>query len=262
MKIRNKTVLYGAVSVAVSVVVTTLVILSLMRTELTRQAIEYQNAKLRMLHELLGQKGEPTVVDGKLQFGSYVANRNNEVVDKLAALAGGTATIFLGDTRIATNVLKDDGSRAVGTPLLGPPRDYTIDQGKPFRGEAEILGVPYFTAYDPLLDAQGRTIGVLYVGVKQEDFFRSFRHLVLIAGSVATLMALIFGLVASYGTGRLLRRLAGLAEAADAVSMGKELDTPLTIESQDEVAELAKSIDRLRQSMREALRRLKPGWTA
>ena len=261
MKIRNKTVLSGAISVVVSVIVTTLVILSLMRAELTRQAIEYQNAKLRILHELLRQKGEPEVVDGKLQFGSYVANWNHEVVDKLTALAGGTATIFLRDTRIATNVRKEDGSRAVGTTLVGPPRD-AINQGKPYRGEADILGVPYFTAYDPLLDAQGRTIGVLYVGVKQEDFFQSFRHLVLVAGGVAVLMALVFGLVVSYATGRLIRRLSGLAKAADAVSMGEELDTPLTTTSQDEVAELAKSIDRLRQSMREALRRLKPGWTA
>jgi methyl-accepting chemotaxis protein len=262
MKIRNKTVLSGAISVVVSVIVTTLVILNLMRAELTRQAMEYQNAKLRVLHELLNQKGEPKVVDGKLQFGSYVANWNHEVVDKLTALTGGTATVFLHDTRISTNVLKEDGSRAVGTPLVGPPRDYAINQGKPYRGEADILGVPYFTAYDPLLDAQGRTIGVLYVGVKQEDFFRSFRQLVLVAGSVAVLMALIFGLVASYATGRLIRRLSGLAKAADAVSMGEELDTPLTSASQDEVAELAKSIDRLRQSMREALRRLQSGWTA
>jgi methyl-accepting chemotaxis protein len=257
MRIRTKAVLFGTVSVVVSVVVTTLVLVSLMHAELTRQALEYQNAKLKVLHELLRQKGEPRVEDGKLKFGSYVANWDNEVVDRLAALLGGTATIFLHDTRIATNVLKDDGSRAVGSALVGPARDSTIDRHQPFRGETEILGSTYFTAYDPIVDADGRTIGVLYVGVKQDDFFQSFRHLVLTAGVGAVFMALAFALAVWYATGRLLTRVSDLSRSADAVSMGEELDKPLTSASQDEVGELTKSVDRLRQSMRAALQRLK-----
>jgi HAMP domain-containing protein len=39
--------------------------------------------------------------------------------------------------------------------------------------------------------------------------------------------------------------------------MGEELDTPLTSTSDDEVGELTKSVDRLRQSMRAALKRLR-----
>ena len=80
-------------------------------------------------------------------FGSYVANGNYEVVDKLTKLAGGTATIFLETTRVSTNVMKDDGSRAVGTPLdFGLAKEVAINRGQPYRGEAEILGFPYFTA--------------------------------------------------------------------------------------------------------------------
>jgi HAMP domain-containing protein len=99
-------------------------------------------------------------------------------------------------------------------------------------------------------------MGVLYVGVKQSDFFRSFRQLVLTATGVALLMALIFAFVLSYTTGRMLQRLSGLAKAADAISLGEELETPLTSTSQDEVGELTTSIDRLRESMRAALSRL------
>lgn len=259
MRIRTKSVLYGAAAVIVSVVVTTVAVLSLIRAELIRQAEDYQNVKLRTLHELLEQKGAPRIADGKLAFGDHIVNDNYEVVDKLRKLAGGTATIFQGDLRVSTNVTKEDGSRAVGTPLVGPAKEATIDRGQPYRGQTDILGVPYFTAYDPILDNHGRTIGVLYVGVKQEEFLRAFQQLRFVSMGVAVAMAVLFGAVVSFAMGRLLQRLTALAKSADAVSLGNELDVPLVSSSQDEIGELAKAIDRLRNSMREALKRLDVG---
>ena len=79
---------------------------------------------------------------------------------------GGTATIFMGDTRVATNVMKSDGTRAIGTKLArGPVYDAIFNEGKPYRGEADILGTSYFTAYDPIKNDYGEVIGILYVGL-------------------------------------------------------------------------------------------------
>lgn len=256
MRIREKTVLAGVVAVVTSIVITTIATLSLMRGELTDQAHAYQDAKMRVLKELLHQKGEPAIVDGKLQFGNHVINGNYEVVDKLANLAGGTATIFLGDIRVSTNVQKDDGSRAVGTPLVGVAKDVTLGRVQPYRGEADILGVPYFTAYDPIVNAEGRAFGVLYVGVKQAEFFSSFSQLIVTAAALAAFLALAIGGVIWYLAGRLLGRVSELARVADAVSVGESLDVPLRSDSNDEVGELTTAIDRLRESMRAALRRL------
>jgi methyl-accepting chemotaxis protein len=256
MRIRGKTVIAGVGSVVASIAVTTLAILVLMRAELTNQAHAFQDTKMKILRELVHDKGEPKVVDGKLMFGNYVVNGNYEIVDKLTAIAGGTATLFLGDTRVSTNVKKDDGSRAVGTPLVGVAKDVVIGRGQPYRGEADILGVPYFTAYDPIFDADGRAFGVLYVGVKQDEFFRSFSQLIVTALSISILMAITFAVAIWYAAGRLLGRLSDLAKAADAVSVGEQLDTPLVSGTDDEVGELAKAVDRLRESMRAALKRL------
>jgi methyl-accepting chemotaxis protein len=256
MKIRTKATITGVLAVVVSIVIVTATVLALIRTELTRQAYASQDLRMRVFRELLQQKGTPKVVDNKLQFGDYVVNGNYDIVDKVSALTGGSATIFLGDTRISTDVLKDDGSRAVGTPLVGVAKDVVLNRGQSYRGEAEILGVPYFTAYDPLISADGRPYGVLYVGVKQSDFFRSFRHLVSAAVIAAVVLAVVFGLLMAFMTGRLLGRLATLAKAADSISVGDSLDTPLISSSQDEIGELSKSLDRLRESMRAALKRL------
>jgi len=67
--------------------------------------------------------------------------------------------------RVATNVKKDDGSRAIGT-ILDPtgPAIAMIKKGEPFYGEALILGKPYMTGYEPIRDGSNKVIGIYYVG--------------------------------------------------------------------------------------------------
>src|SRR5882757_8992368 len=110
-------------------------------------------------------KGEEAIA-GKtvpaLHFGATKMNNNFVLVDEVQKEVGGTATIFVksGDefVRVATNVKKDDGSRAIGT-ILDP-------KGKAIAAIAEkpdILGKPYVTGYEPIRDASN-VIGVYYVG--------------------------------------------------------------------------------------------------
>jgi hypothetical protein len=119
-----------------------------------------------------GVKGEEPVA-GKpvpsLLFGATKMNNNFVLVDDVQKEAGGTATIFVksGDefVRVATNVKKDDGSRAIGT-ILDPKGKAiaAIVKGESYFGEAEILGKPYVTGYEPIRDASGNVIGIYYVG--------------------------------------------------------------------------------------------------
>ena len=66
---------------------------------------------------------------------------------------GGTATIFVKNdheyVRVATNIKKDDGSRAIGT-ILDPKGKaiLNIAMGEAFFGDVDILGKPYTTGYD------------------------------------------------------------------------------------------------------------------
>jgi methyl-accepting chemotaxis protein len=110
------------------------------------------------------------------------ADKQSPVVDKVASLVGGTCTIFQrisesGDMlRVSTNVKKADGTRAVGTyiPAIHPdgkpdPVIASVLQGKTYSGMAYVVNAWYVTSYKPLLDDLGRVVGVLYVGVNQED---------------------------------------------------------------------------------------------
>ena len=116
--------------------------------------------------------------DGVLYVGNTRLDGDDAAVDRIKALVGGNATIFNGDTRVATNIKKDDGTRAVGTSLdPGPARDAVLGKGQPYRGETRILNKPYFAAYDPIRDASGQVIGILYVGVPKDSFYAQVTRL-------------------------------------------------------------------------------------
>lgn len=104
------------------------------------------------------------------------------VVDEVFGLVGGTTTIFQrmnaeGDMlRVATNVETLDGTRAIGTyiPAVNPDGvpNVVVDavlSGETYRGIAFVVNAWYVTAYEPILDAAGEVVGILYVGVKQES---------------------------------------------------------------------------------------------
>jgi hypothetical protein len=74
------------------------------------------------------------------------------LVDRVKETMGGTATIFVKRDEafvcIATNVLKPDGSRAVGT-LLDPegPASKAMRRGDSFDGVADILTSPVMNQF-------------------------------------------------------------------------------------------------------------------
>lgn len=140
-------------------------------TENVKQAMTLLKAKTAKLGAP-GVKGEDTVA-GKpvpaLYFGTTKMNNNFVVVDEVKKEMGGAATLFVksGDdfVRVATNVQKDDGSRAIGT-VLDPKGKAiaSIRDGNAYYGEADILGKAYLTGYEPIRDPGGNVIGIYFVG--------------------------------------------------------------------------------------------------
>lgn len=104
------------------------------------------------------------------------------VVDEVTGMVGGACTIFqrmndAGDMlRVCTNVAKSDGTRAIGTYIPTSQADGTANPviasvlaGNTFQGRAYVVDSWYITCYDPIKDAAGRVIGMLFVGVKQDS---------------------------------------------------------------------------------------------
>jgi cache 3/cache 2 fusion protein len=108
-----------------------------------------------------------------LYFGAAKMNNNFDLVDSVVKEMGGTATVFVkhGEdfVRVATNVKKDDGSRAVGT-ILDPKGKVIVNirNNEPYYGEATILGKNYQTGYEPIRDSANKVVGIYYVGYLKE----------------------------------------------------------------------------------------------
>ena len=129
---------------------------------------------MKTFKEFFISKGEFKVVDNKLMAGNYLINGNFEIPDKVQEIFGGVATVFMGDIRVSTNVLNAEKNRAVGTRLIGPAYNSVFKERQSYRGEALILGLPYFTAYDLIMDSKGQIIGVLFVGIKKSEFLAGY----------------------------------------------------------------------------------------
>ncbi|MFB9969950.1 cache domain-containing protein [Pseudoroseomonas cervicalis] len=218
--------------------------------ERSQQRLE---SNLGMLKALLAQQGSEWRLEGdQLLLGGQPLNGRNEVVDTVKSITGGVATLFAGDTRIATNVQRPDGSRAVGTKLAaGPAYDAVFRRGETYRGVATILGSDHQTIYEPVRDASGRVIGLLFVGQPLATVYAQIADLQrqgLVAGAVAML---VVGLLAWLLTRLALRPLRGLARAVHDISEGRlDLDPPCT-DRRDLLGEIGRAVQRLAERGRQ-----------
>jgi methyl-accepting chemotaxis protein len=193
-----------------------------------------------------------SVEDGKLKIGSRIANGDNTGVDAVSAAFGGVATIFLGDVRVATNVKKDDGSRALGTKLAaGPVYDAVLGGGEQYLGAAKILGEDYVTAYRPLKDSAGRTVGILFVGFQKSAFNAQFTRAVEVAVIAGIVLALLCGAVGWYVFARLFAPFRPLSKLMEEARAGRYSDSVPYTDRNDEFGELARVIELFNKSVAE-----------
>jgi two-component system NtrC family sensor kinase len=123
-------------------------------------------------------------------MGGILLNRNYDIVDRIkqnvfkdARYKGkeiGTATIFLGDLRIATNVLDREGHRAVGTRVMKEVGEQVLGKGLSWIHRAYVVDDWYITAYEPIRDIQDNIIGILYVGLLESKYVVLKERLILL----------------------------------------------------------------------------------
>ena len=112
---------------------------------------------------------------GMLYRDGIAINDDFAVVDKFSEDTGGVATVFArkGDdfVRITTSLRDLKGERVMHTVLDRQHPAYQLMlQGKPYVGRADLFGKPYMTAYEPVRDASGQVVGILFVGTDLSAF--------------------------------------------------------------------------------------------
>lgn len=192
-------------------------------------------------------------------YGGLLLTRRVEIVDRIKeTLFGGaqyegedigTATMFLDDVRIATNVVNEDGTRAIGTRVSEEVYRRVIVDGERWVGRAYVVKDWYITAYDPLRDHGGRVVGILYVGTLEKPYVDlRVRTSLLFLG--ITLTAVLLAVAVSYVFSRRLSTpVRALVAASRRVAAG-DLETQVPVTSSDEIGELASSFNTMAASLR------------
>jgi two-component system, NtrC family, sensor kinase len=191
-------------------------------------------------------------------YGAELLNKNNALVDRIKQIVYegvkfngidvGTATLFLGDTRIATNVLNSSGSRAIGTRVSEEVYDRVILEKKKWIGRAFVVNDWYFTAYEPILDLRGQAIGSLYVGMLEKPFTQMKRSVNSMLYFVL-LFTSVIGIAMSGFIGTLLARpIRELEKLAQRVAEGAR-DLQIEVRSTDEVGDLARAFNQMTRAL-------------
>ena len=124
---------------------------------------------------------------------AHLFNNDFTLVDRIKQVAGvDTVTIFFGDLRVSTNVLNDDGTRAVGTRVSEEVFDVVLLQDRDYVGDAFVVNETYITRYEPLHDHQDQVVGSLYVGAREAVFqalVDTFQNRVILIALVSILVA-------------------------------------------------------------------------
>jgi two-component system NtrC family sensor kinase len=162
----------------------------------------------------------------------------------------GTATLFLGDVRIATNVRLFGGDRALGTRVSRTVRDAVLGEGKTWLDSAFVVNDWYVSGYEPVQDGYGKRVGMLYVGYLETPFREVKRN---ILGGVIGLI-LLATIVSIPLLLRRARAIFGPLERMDAtmqaVAKGEEARVG-GVDGRDEIARLAQQFDALLDTLKQ-----------
>lgn len=201
--------------------------------------------------------------DGKLVGvlrGGVLLNRNYALVDQVQNTVFrderyrgkllGTATIFQGDVRISTNVLREDGTRAVGTRVSAEVYDHVLRQGRTWLGLAWVVNDRYISAYEPIYDMDKKAIGMLYVGLLERKFTSLALRTLSVFGLVTLAGLAAAGVIAWKLAGSISRPVSTLARASAGIARG-EFTQMLPVESADEIGLLTESFNSMVESLKE-----------
>lgn len=187
--------------------------------------------------------------------GGVLLNKNLDFIDRLNAIvypdgtlpfgSAGTATLFLDDVRIATNVRLFEGERAIGTRVSAAVHAAVLGEGRTWLDRAFVVSDWYVSAYQPLEDSHGQRIGMLYVGFLEGPFGALLQRAFAGVAGLFGLAMLAAGLFAILWARRVFKPIEQMHATMHAIEQGDDRARVGAIASHDELAVVAAHFDRL-----------------
>lgn len=199
--------------------------------------------------------------------GGMLLNKNLAFVDTINSVvyaegslpegSAGTATLFIDDVRIATNVRLFGNRRALGTRASQVVRDQVLDVGKTWLDRAFVVDDWYISAYEPISDSFGKRVGMLYVGYLEAPFRQAKE-------TAIALLAALFALICAAGVyfslhvaRNIYGPLASMNRTMTAVEQGDMHARTGSMQTRDELGSLSHHLDELLDTVQKQNEELK-----
>ncbi|MFG6338904.1 MAG: diguanylate cyclase [Lachnospiraceae bacterium] len=192
--------------------------------------------------------------DGTVYFmkGDHTLNDSFTIIDSIKAETGVDITVFYQDTRIITTIRTDNGERVIGTKANGTVVEDVLKGGQPhFYASTMVEEVRYFSYYEPLYDAKGTCIGMIFLGkpsAQVEELVSGSLKPIIVCGIFTMLIAC---LVTIRFSGRLVNAIREMELFLVAIAKGdlhEELDQEV-LERRDELGEMSRYLIKTQKSL-------------
>ena len=205
-------------------------------------------------HTLLdaNSPGDWQIKDGKLYKGAVIINDNFEVVDAIKSDTGYLATIFMNDTRVSTNVLLDNGKRAIGTKASDTVIQKVLKDDKVYIGQTKVAGKDVLTYYIPLKDSSGKVIGMWFSGIEMSKVNTATINIIIKIGIIMVLVlmgGMILALIIARGISKPLKIAVNQLDTISTGDFTVEIPEKLRMRK-DEIGEIVQSIGKVQKSLK------------
>jgi two-component system NtrC family sensor kinase len=218
------------------------------RARPTDKTVENRGMMIRAIYPVLDQHYQ---VQAILDAG-VLLNGNFTFVDAIRDLVYGpgsliegsigTVTVFLDDVRITTNVPIRPGERALGTRVSDEVRTNVLDQGNIWIDRAFVVNDWYISSYEPIVDVDGKRVGMLYAGFLEAPFRQALINALIVLILMFFALMGLTALVAVKGAKSIFKPLELVSSVVQATREGEEKRIG-EISSRDEIGTLASEFD-------------------
>lgn len=162
-------------------------------------------------------------------------------LDGLKKMSGAEITIFKGDTRVMTTLMKD-GKRNIGTKINSPEiEEAVLRQGKTLYTRNTINDIPYEAAYWPMRTADGAISGMWFVGIPLDNLQKSENNAIFNTIMFSLLLLLLQLIVSIFIGMRVSAPVRKITNYVMAVAKGDK-DARLDVHGNDDMGELANAL--------------------
>lgn len=214
MSIKSKLLIY--VSIVYVLITASIGIYSVseVKSNLEVSAQEKLKSDVSMTNALLDimMEGAWLIRDGQLYKGAFLINDSIDFVDLIKVKTGNYMAIYQGDTSIASNIILENGNRAVGIKAPNEVIDKVLKNNEKFYGEVDVVGFKCQASYRAITDENGEILGIIFVGVPNqlyEDMAKDFTWAVSV---VIFISLIVFVVLVRFIINRLLGSKINLAK--------------------------------------------------